>query len=301
MIPEFPEFKKLELSDKADVEAFTHKYPPYSDFNFVSMYSWNVQEKMEISQLNGNLVVKFTDYLTGEPFFSFLGNNKTTETAKSLLDLSSENGFAAKLKLIPEISLEGLDKEKFLIEEDLDNHDYILSTKDMASMEGSDFSKKRNVVSKFKKTHEHRTESLDLNDGKSLEILRKLFLEWIEQKDMAPEETEFEYKAFCRFLEIANHSDLHTTHIQVGESPAAFWVNENLGNKYAMSHFEKAKMNSFFGIYPHLQQQTAHVLLENGIEYINLEQDLGILGLRESKRGYRPCGYLKKYIIRLRT
>ncbi len=36
MIPKFPNFKKIELSDRADVEKFTLKYPPYSDFKKLS-------------------------------------------------------------------------------------------------------------------------------------------------------------------------------------------------------------------------------------------------------------------------
>ena len=70
MIPEFPEFKKLELSDKEEVEKITSKFPPYSDFNFVSMWSWNIENKIWISQLYGNLVVHFTDYLTDGTFLS---------------------------------------------------------------------------------------------------------------------------------------------------------------------------------------------------------------------------------------
>lgn len=65
MISEFPQFKKLELADKKDIEKFTSKFPPYSDFNFVSMWSWDIRGEMRVSQLNGNLVVRFTDYLTG--------------------------------------------------------------------------------------------------------------------------------------------------------------------------------------------------------------------------------------------
>lgn len=89
MIPEFPEFKKLELSDKKDIEQFTSKFPPYSDFNFVSMWSWDIKGEMRVSQLNDNLVVRFTDYLTGEPFYSFLGNNKVNDTAEKLLEIKN--------------------------------------------------------------------------------------------------------------------------------------------------------------------------------------------------------------------
>ena len=49
MLPTFPEFKPLELSDKNDVENFTSKFPPYSDFNFVSMWCWDIKEEMRIS------------------------------------------------------------------------------------------------------------------------------------------------------------------------------------------------------------------------------------------------------------
>src|SRR5438045_3776660 len=125
MIPEFPQFKKLELSDKKNVEKFTSKFPPYSDFNFVSMWSWDIKEEMRISQMHGNLIVRFTDYTTGEPFYSFLGNTKVNETAEALLELSKKEGLPIQLKLIPEDSIKDLDLKKFKIAEDRDNFDYI--------------------------------------------------------------------------------------------------------------------------------------------------------------------------------
>ncbi len=54
MIPEFPNFKKLELSDREEVESVTNKFPPYSDFNFTSMWCWDINEDMRLSKLNGN-------------------------------------------------------------------------------------------------------------------------------------------------------------------------------------------------------------------------------------------------------
>ena len=75
MIPEFPQFKPLTLSDKEGIERITQKYPPYSDFNFMSMRSWDIKGKIKISKFNNNLVARFTDYLKGNPFFSFLGDN----------------------------------------------------------------------------------------------------------------------------------------------------------------------------------------------------------------------------------
>ncbi len=109
MIPNFPDFKPIELNDKDEIESFTKKFAPYSDFNFASMWSWDVKEEMRVSQLNGNLVVRFTDYLTGEPFYSFLGSNKPTETADALLTLAEKEGIPLHLKLVPEDSAKEID------------------------------------------------------------------------------------------------------------------------------------------------------------------------------------------------
>ena len=78
---------------------------------------------MQISQLNGNYVIRFINYLTGEPFYTFLGENKVDETAKELLELSKKEGLKVELRLIPEDSMVGLDKNVFTIEEDPDNND----------------------------------------------------------------------------------------------------------------------------------------------------------------------------------
>src|SRR6185369_3066931 len=103
MIPQFPKFKPIELSDKEEVEGFNDKFPPYSDFNFISRWSWNLKGEMKLSILNENLVVHFTDYLSGDSFYSFLGDKKVDETASALLDFSVKKKFRSKLHLIPEV------------------------------------------------------------------------------------------------------------------------------------------------------------------------------------------------------
>ena len=123
MIPQFPEFKRIELSHKEEVEAFTKNFPLYSDFNFISMWSWDVKGDVRISQLNGNLVVRFNDYLTGEPFYSFIGENKVNETALALIGVAKVLGVGTRLKLVSEEVVKSLDTSTFLIKEDRDNFD----------------------------------------------------------------------------------------------------------------------------------------------------------------------------------
>lgn len=93
-IPRFPIFKSLTISDRLAVEKLLEPFPPYSDFNFTSLWAWDTSEERMISELNGNLVVRFTDYGTNAPFLSFLGVNKTIDTANMLFDYCGANDLA---------------------------------------------------------------------------------------------------------------------------------------------------------------------------------------------------------------
>jgi hypothetical protein len=88
--PCLPEFKPLELADRAAVEAVVHSFPPYSDFSFTNLYAWEAQ----VSSLHGNLAVRFADYISGAPFFSFIGRHRVAETAMQLLDLAKQDAIA---------------------------------------------------------------------------------------------------------------------------------------------------------------------------------------------------------------
>ena len=126
MLPKFPSFKRLELSDKADIEKITNQFPPYSDFNFTSLWCWYTHDQILISELHNNLVVKFTDYQSLEPFYSFIGINDVDNTVVNLLNLAKKEEISMQIKLLPEETIKFIDKTKFQIEEDIDNFDYNL-------------------------------------------------------------------------------------------------------------------------------------------------------------------------------
>jgi len=60
------------------------------------------ESKMMICQLNKNLVVLFNDYVSGQRFLSFIGDNKVSETASQLIAHSLKHYKTSFLKLIPE-------------------------------------------------------------------------------------------------------------------------------------------------------------------------------------------------------
>jgi hypothetical protein len=301
MLPKFPEFKKLELTDKKEIEKITTQYPPYSDFNFVSMWSWDIKGEMRVSDLNGNLVVRFTDYVDQKKvFYSFLGKYKVEETAATLLELSKKEKLEPILALVPEDSVVELDKEKFSIVEDRDHFDYIYHTATLMNLTGNKLRNKRNQVGYFiKKFPKAEIRLLNLGDTETRDDIIRLYKKW------------FSYKILDNFFQNYEHHELEAIKrlfisydkfnlISVGifekNKLVAFFINELTESSYCLGLIAKAEI-SMQGIYAFLRKKNAEIISSFNKEFMNDEQDLGIEKLRDAKMQFRHHSFLKKYKV----
>ena len=299
MIAEFPNFSPLQLGDRPAVQALTRPFAPYSDFNFTSLYSWDTRESVRVSVLHGNLVVRFSDYTSGEPFYSFIGDKNVDDTATRLLELAESEGLSPELRLVPEVAAWRASPGAFEAFGDDDNSDYILSVERLKAYQGNKLGPKRNFVNRFNKEYEAHVAVVDLADVAIQTRFLDLFHRWWIQKGERAENAENELSALHRAMFAARSMpDLFTVASFVEGDLVGFSINEILGNGYAMIHFEKADA-SYVGVYAHLMQQMACMMSEVGCRYINYEQDLGVFGLRKGKRSYVPQNYLRKYALRI--
>jgi len=301
MIPEFPQFKKLELSDKNNIERITAKYPPYSDFNFTSLWSWDLKNEILFSRLNNNLVVRFMDYITGEPFYSFIGENNTSETALQLLKLSNTENITLKLDMIPEVSINELDATKFSIVESRNHFDYILSLDLISKFEHKTLREHANFKRRFLDEYENEwtVKIIDLCNTKDRSDIMSLTTTWtknkLEQEKGDLEHLEDVVKKFF-IIQDKYRENFVSVGIYHKDTLIAYTINELLGGDYCVCHFMKCD-NSFKGIYSHLVSETSIILSKAGKKYINFEQDLGLMNLRQAKKTFQPINFLKKYTI----
>lgn len=299
MVPVYPDFKKLKLDDKEEIEKFTTKFLPYSDFNFTSLYSYNTNDDAEISFLNENLVIKFRDYITNEPFYTFLGSANTIETAKELLKRAQTENAMKSLKLIPDVVIESDSRlaDEFEILEDPDNFDYILSAEEIKSLKGNKYRGKRNFVNRLTNLYEDITPTIiNLKDPKVQVEIEELFIFWKETKSLTHEDIIIEFSAIKRLLAASDSFNLISLGIYINNRLVAFSIDEIIQKKYSIIHFEKADTN-FTGLFQYLKMETAEHVFNIGVKFINYEQDLGIPGLKQSKSMWNPIHYLKKYTI----
>lgn len=301
MIPQFPKFKKVELSDREAIEAFTKKYPPYSDFNFTSLWAWDIDNERMISKLNGNFVVRFTDYQTQELFFSFLGTNEVERTAEELLVYTKNASIPPVLRLLPEIIINEIDTPKFKVVRDRDNFDYVYLISALSKMSGKTYKSKKVPMKKFLQDHPGaRFEIGKLSDLGIQKGITSVIRSWEKKKKLDRKEHELAHEdaAIKRLFKMSASHDMTVGSVFIGDEMHAFTIEEIVPHRYSIGHFWKTS-GVHIGVYDFLAQKTAQYLQDKGIVYWNWEQDLGKENLRFSKTSYRPSDFLKKYQVSL--
>jgi hypothetical protein len=298
MIPEFPNFKEIELSDRTYIKSFTSKFPPYSDFSFTALWSWSwdMNQKMMISQLNKNLVVLFNDYVSGQHFLSFIGDTKVSETALQLITYSEKHYGTNLLKLIPEEIAKILPESDFRVMSDRDYYDYIYSVADLANMNKWSQSSSSRAIKRFIKQYPNYI----IKQSSIKEIVKNEYLEmfkkWSKNKNIEDHFKLNEFKAFKKFLQ--NEDDaIKIVSLYINNILIGFNTCEIISDDYANCSFSKADIRYHSSVYDILDWEEAKILHAKKIKYYNWEVDLGIPGLRYSKEKYKPIFFLKKFIV----
>jgi hypothetical protein len=173
-LPEFPEFKALELPDRGAVQGlFDRAGVEACEYSFGNSFIWRRFENTRWTMLHGNLCLVFDFPGRSSYALAPIGGNNVPETVDTLLAL------VPRLARVPAAFARAYGA-KFSCEPERDEFDYVYAVKDLAELAGKKFDGKRNRIRKFER--EHRWRYLSLNNG-YLDAGRKLFEEWFEEKD----------------------------------------------------------------------------------------------------------------------
>ncbi|HEY0010844.1 MAG TPA: phosphatidylglycerol lysyltransferase domain-containing protein [Candidatus Paceibacterota bacterium] len=298
MIPTFPQFKPLSLEDNDEVEARTRHFPYYSDYNFSSLWCWDVDRVRELSVLDDNLVVKFSDYETGDPFLSFLGMANTTKTAQTLMAYAASIGLDPALRLMPEVAVHDMHPDELQVTADFANFDYVYLASRIAAFPGNQYRSKRQAAEFFMRTHpNHSFEVRRLGEPGVKEDVCAIVSAWGHRKGIADDQSSaHEVEAINNLFSLAEMRDLLVGMVRTDGVPTSFTIEEVVNHIFSIGHFWKTA-GRVDGEYDFLARSMARYLCEREVVYLNWEQDLGIESLRYSKSSYRPSDFLKKFTV----
>ncbi len=299
-LPLFPEFTPLRLHHRHLITRFTKDFPPFADYTFASLYSWNVRRIVALSNLHGNLVVRFSDDQTNKTFLSFLGTYKPERTIAMLLQYAETHRYLPTLSLIPQSVVDALPIDvrlRYDVCEDRDNDDYVLSVQELCRFNANKFRQRKTNYKKFVQTYGDRITSgvIDLTAPGIPAAVESLLASWRKARGKSRDVTRNEFLAIRRCLAHDQRLGIQAYGTYLDGDLVALNLFE-VQDDMAIGHFMKVN-TEYRGVSEHLVHQFARYLQTQGVSHINIQQDVGIEGLRAYKLSYRPEYFLKKYTI----
>ncbi|WP_300341913.1 phosphatidylglycerol lysyltransferase domain-containing protein [Fusobacterium sp.] len=286
------EWKEYGIQDKEIIDEYLKGKFNISDYNFTNQYLWSIGEESKYKIENNVLIVKGV-FAEEEYYYMPVPKEKTDDNLKALVEVIREiiqDGH--RIILVPEEWKEILEKD-FILEERRESFDYIYNSKDLGTLKGRKYSKKKNKINNFTKTYNYTYERIsEDNINEVIEFQKNWCLE--RECDTIPI-LKNENLGIMNLLNHYTEMDYIGAMIKIENKVIAYSLGEILNDDYGVIHIEKG-LNEYTGSYQLINQLFAQNEFSN-CKYINREDDFGDEGLREAKESYHPAFLLKKYEI----
>ncbi|MGY0394637.1 DUF2156 domain-containing protein [Fusobacterium sp. SYSU M8A802] len=286
------EWKEYGIQDKEIIDEYLKGKFNISDYNFTNQYLWSIGEESKYKIENNVLIVKGV-FAEEEYYYMPVPKDKTDYNLKALVEVIREiiqDGH--RIILVPEEWKESLEKD-FILEERRESFDYIYNSKDLGTLKGRKYTKKKNKINNFTKTYNYTYERIsEDNINEVIEFQKNWCLE--RECDTIPI-LKNENLGIMNLLNHYTEMDYIGAMIKIENKVIAYSLGEILNDDYGVIHIEKG-LNEYTGSYQLINQLFAQNEFSN-CKYINREDDFGDEGLREAKESYHPAFLLKKYEI----
>ncbi|MHB9022914.1 MAG: DUF2156 domain-containing protein [Armatimonadota bacterium] len=295
MLPEFPEFKLLDLDDKDVLEGYLLEHPPLiSELTFTNLFAWREIYLYGLCRYQDGFLIRKGDG-DGLSFLQPLVQEGHQEAMRDCLEYLRGKTAAPAIERVGEEIIDRYqwDPAVFTVEEERDQFDYVYSVKELTELAGDKFHDKKNLVNQFTRKFQYEYRPM------TPEIARRALdfaHEWCLEKRC--HESEGLTKENCATVQILRHfSKLSVTGgaIYYDGEMIAFEIGEPLNADTYVIHIEKAHP-AIIGLYQAISWEfLRHTTLD--YTFVNREQDLGVPGLRKAKLSYNPVRMVKKYSV----
>lgn len=170
-----------------------------------------------------------------------------------------------------------------------DESDYIYDRLQLSEMKGRHLSAKRNHIHQLLHTYPDLHTSPLLTSEKPK--INRLLESW-----QHAHQVESDISSLLEALEHLQLLELEGVIIKNNEDIIALSLGERREEMW-LFHFAKTHPD-YKGASAYLYQQTAQ-WLPSSLHFLNMEQDMGLPGLRQAKHSFQPSEWLKKYRLRL--
>lgn len=301
MVSKFPDFNKYSVQD---ILVFTDKvreFEPRSDLSAAYIPSYySTDGKLKFSSLNGNLVTQYTDPETKQLNMVVFGSNKIESTLRDIFSYQKENGLEQLVTGLETAQVKGIEDQTINIFSTPEIDEYVISTKDHRDLKVKQLSAEARAVRNFIKNYSDDIKifELDLSKHNSVALIINAGHVWTTRPNSNndPEAIERQYTS----LYLLHADELPTRNVVISHAGQIIgYAIYDVLEDYSCAIFHSLKVDH---AYNHAFDFGLHVLASRlyteGIEYINIEEDMGIPGLRVKKNHLMPVKKLLRYSAR---
>jgi len=295
MIPKYPELKPIGPEDVSEIRAALGlSVRNICELALANLFIWRGSDKPRLTLINDNVCVLISPLNEPPYFLEPLSGNKSIETVDICLK------HAGKISRASEDFVHILKENAFKITPLRNQFDYVYLTKDLAELKGKAFDGKRNHIKRFtKRFPDHKFAPIDQSFR---EEALALFEKWCRSKNGSAACDEVSYRSQRSALEAAfegfKELKLLAHAIFAEGSMKGFVIGSALNEDTACAHFQYVDPDAE-GVSQTLLMEAAKNTF-SAFECLNLEQDLGIAGLRKTKLSYHPLKLEKKFEVELK-
>lgn len=296
MIPEYPKIKPIELDDRSFLlKALDGAPKSICEFAAANLFIWADFDRPEATLINNNLCILINPINEAPYFLEPIGTSKIRETAETCLS------HAGRISRTTSLLADILKGKQCHITPMRNQFDYVYLTSELAELKGKKFDGKRNHIKKFQ-VHNPDYEFLPLSPELKDQAL-ELFEKWFEIRKESRFFPRLAYKyqktALEKAFSLYRELGLIGGAIISEKKMKGFIIGSRLNKDTACAHFSYGDPLSQ-GISPILLWESAKGVFGE-FKYMNLEQDLGIPGLRTAKLSYNPYRLEEKFNIECRV
>lgn len=295
MFPEFPDLQELGLDDHEMLAAALSRHPaPMCDLSPANLFIWHDCEKPWATRVGDSVCILLEGHREPPYFLEPIGGSSKIGAVRPCL---SRTG---RLSRVSKALADALPSGEFDVQPLRDHFDYVYRREALAELKGKKYDGKRNQIRKFAAGNPGY-EFRPLEPSRYGEAAA-LFERWHQRRgngDVSPEVPhDCQRRALERaFREFARLDLTGGELVSRGRMVGFVIASTGLADS-AVVHFQYAD-SELPGVYQTLLWESCRRILA-ACTFVNLEEDLGLAGLRKTKLSYQPLRLEEKYEVRLR-
>jgi len=254
------------------------------EYSFAVQFCWHPFNRSMWAVIDNMLVIRFV--VDGQVrFVCPIGRGDRVAVIRKLMSWQEDCGSTPRIDFAPADAGCRNPGPGLCSVDDTANDDYVYLAADLATLPGRRFSQKRNHIAALSRSGKWSVARVDqaAAAGAHCDFVRM----WADGKDApAGSQMAWEADAMVRALANADALELDVWELSVDGACCGVSIGERTSADTYTIHFEKA-LADVRGAYQAICSGVAG-LLPDGCVYINREQDLGIEGLRRTKRSWNP-------------